>query len=172
MAALLFRTKLVAFVVVAGLAVTSVAWAGPPVIDQYYEEIPTATGGAGSGQGGSGGGTGSGGGGTGSGGDGLPEPIRDQLESSVPPAVASELKEVATSSRLGAPRATFEKQERGAAEPASGNAEASNPLSRAVTAAADGGDAHLTILLILIVLITGSPIAAAVRRRRQTSAQS
>jgi hypothetical protein len=151
------RTCLVAFVVVIGLAVSSVALASPPVIDQYYEEIPTASGGVGGG---------SGGGGS-SGGGGLPAPILDQLESSVSPAVAGELQEVATSTRLGAPSAMFKKpaQEAGASE--SGSTEAADPVSSAVTAATDGGEAHLTILLILIGLITASSIAAAARRTRQ-----
>ena len=154
------RTCLVAFVVVIGLAVASVASAAPPVIDQYYEEIPTANGGVGAG----------GGGGGGSGGGGLSEPILDQLESSVPPAVASELQEVATSTRLGAPAATFKKPVHGAGVSGSANTEAADPVSSAVTAATDGGEAHLTILLILIGLITASWIAAAARRRRQASA--
>lgn len=149
------RTYLVAFVVVIGLAVTSIALASPPVIDQYYEEIPTANGGVG------------GGGGSGSGGGDLPGPIVDQLESSVSPAVANELQEVATSTRLGAPSAMFKKPAQGAGESGSGNTEAADPVSSAVTAATDGGEAHLTILLILIGLITASWIAAAARRRRQ-----
>jgi hypothetical protein len=152
------RTYLVAFVVVIGLAVTSIALASPPVIDQYYEEIPTANGGVG------------GGGGSGSGGGDLPGPIVDQLESSVSPAVANELQEVATSTRLGAPSAMFKKPAQGAGESGSGNTEAADPVSSAVTAATDGGEAHLTILLILIGLITASWIAAAARRRRRASA--
>jgi hypothetical protein len=156
------RTYLVAFVVVIGLAVASIASASPPVIDQYYEEIPTANGGVGGGSGGGGGG--------GSGGAALPAPIVDQLESSVSPAVASELQEVATSTRLGAPRAMFKKPVLGAGETGSGNTEVADPVSSAVTAATDGGEAHLTILLILIGLITGSSIVAAARRRRQAPA--
>lgn len=152
------RTSLVAFVVVIGLAVTSIALASPPVIDQYYEEIPTANGGVG------------GGGGSGSGGGDLPGPIVDQLESSVSPAVANELQEVATSTRLGAPSAMFKKPAQGAGESGSGNTEAADPVSSAVTAATDGGEAHLTILLILIGLITASWIAAAARRRRRAPA--
>jgi hypothetical protein len=152
------RTYLVAFVVVIGLAVTSIALASPPVIDQYYEEIPTANGGVG------------GGGGSGSGGGDLPGPIVDQLESSVSPAVANELQEVATSTRLGAPSAMFKKPAQGAGESGSGNTEAADPVSSAVTAATDGGEAHLTILLILIGLITASWIAAAARRRRRAPA--
>jgi hypothetical protein len=156
------RTYLVAFVVVIGLTVTSIALASPPVIDQYYEEIPTANGGVGGGVGG--------GGGSGSGGGDLPGPIVDQLESSVSPAVANELQEVATSTRLGAPSAMFKKPAQGAGEPGSGNTEAADPVSSAVTAATDGGEAHLTILLILIGLITASWIAAAARRRRRAPA--
>jgi hypothetical protein len=152
------RTYLVAFVVVIGLTVTSIALASPPVIDQYYEEIPTANGGVG------------GGGGSGSGGGDLPGPIVDQLESSVSPAVANELQEVATSTRLGAPSAMFKKPAQGAGESGSGNTEAADPVSSAVTAATDGGEAHLTILLILIGLITASWIAAAARRRRRAPA--
>jgi hypothetical protein len=152
------RTYLVAFVVVIGLAVTSIALASPPVIDQYYEEIPTANGGVG------------GGGGSGSGGGDLPGPIVDQLESSVSPAVANELQEVATSTRLGAPSAMFKKPAQGAGESGSGNTEAADPVSSAVTAATDGGEAHLTILLILVGLITASWIAAAARRRRRAPA--
>jgi hypothetical protein len=152
------RTYLVAFVVVIGLAVTSIALASPPVIDQYYEEIPTANGGVG------------GGGGSGSGGGDLPGPIVDQLESSVSPAVANELQEVATSTRLGAPSAMFKKPAQGAGESGSGNTEAADSVSSAVTAATDGGEAHLTILLILIGLITASWIAAAARRRRRAPA--
>jgi hypothetical protein len=152
------RRYLVAFVVVIGLAVTSIALASPPVIDQYYEEIPTANGGVG------------GGGGSGSGGGDLPGPIVDQLESSVSPAVANELQEVATSTRLGAPSAMFKKPAQGAGESGSGNTEAADPVSSAVTAATDGGEAHLTILLILIGLITASWIAAAARRRRRAPA--
>jgi hypothetical protein len=152
------RTYLVAFVVVIGLAFTSIALASPPVIDQYYEEIPTANGGVG------------GGGGSGSGGGDLPGPIVDQLESSVSPAVANELQEVATSTRLGAPSAMFKKPAQGAGESGSGNTEAADPVSSAVTAATDGGEAHLTILLILIGLITASWIAAAARRRRRAPA--
>jgi hypothetical protein len=159
------RAYLVAFVAVIGLAVTSIASASPPVIDQYYEEIPTANGGVGAG----GGGAGGGGGGT-SGGGSLPAPILDQLESSVPPAVASELQEVATSTSLGAPAATFKKPVNGAGVSGSANAEAADPVSSAVTAATDGGEAHLTILLILIGLITASWIAAAARRRRRAPA--
>jgi hypothetical protein len=160
-------TYLVALVVVLGLAVTSIASAAaPPVIDQYYEEIPTANGGVGAGGGGSGGG----GGGGASGGGGLPAPILDQLENSVPPAVASELQEVATSTSLGAPAATFKKPVNGAGVSGSANTEAADPLSSAVTAATDGGEAHLTILLILIGLITAASIGAAARRRRQAPA--
>ncbi len=156
------RTLLLfALLVVTGLAFASVASASPPpVIDQYYEEIPTANGGVG-------GGGNSGGGGGGSDGGGLPAPILNQLESSVSPSVASGLKEVATSSRLGAPTAMFKKPVQGG-ESASGDSAASDSVSSAVTAATDGGEAHLTILLILIGLITGSGIvAAAARRRRQ-----
>jgi hypothetical protein len=152
------RAYLVAFVVVIGLAVTNIALASPPVIDQYYEEIPTANGGVG------------GGGGSGSGGGGLPAPMLNQLEGSVSPAVASELQEVATSSRLGAPSAMFKKPAQGAGESGSGSTEAADPLSSAVTAATDGGEAHLTILLILIGLITAASIGAAARRRRQAPA--
>jgi hypothetical protein len=152
------RTYLVAFVVVIGLTVTSIALASPPVIDQYSEEIPTANGRVG------------GGGGRGSGGGDLPGPIVDQLESSVSPAVANELQEVATSTRLGAPSAMFKKPAQGAGESGSGNTEAADPVSSAVTAATDGGEAHLTILLILIGLITASWIAAAARRRRRAPA--
>jgi hypothetical protein len=152
------RAYLVAFVVVIGLAVTNIALASPPVIDQYYEEIPTANGGVG------------GGGGSGSGGGGLPAPMLNQLEGSVSPAVASELQEVATSSRLGAPSAMFKKPAQGAGESGSGSTEAADPLSSAVTAATDGGEAHLTILLILIGLITAGSIGAAARRRRQAPA--
>jgi hypothetical protein len=152
------RTNLVAFVAVIGLAVAGIASAAPPVIDQYYEEIPTANGGVG------------GGGGSGSGGGGLPGPILNQLEGSVSPAVASELQEVATSSRLGAPSAMFKKPAQGTGESGSGNTEAADPLSSAVTAATDGGEAHLTILLILMGLITAASIAAAARRRRQAPA--
>jgi hypothetical protein len=155
------RTYLVAFVVAIGLAVTSIALASPPVIDQYYEEIPTANGGVGAGGGGGGGA---------SGGGGLPTPTLDQLESSVPPAVASELQEVATSTSLGAPAATFKKPVNGAGVSGSANTEAADPVSSAVTAATDGGEAHLTILLILIGLITASWIAAAARRRRRAPA--
>jgi hypothetical protein len=147
------RTNLVAFVAVIGLVVAGIASAAPPVIDQYYEEIPTANGGVG------------GGGGSGSGGGGLPGPILNQLESSVSPAVATELQEVATSSRLGAPSAMLKKPAQGAGESGSGNTEAADPLSSAVTAATDGGEAHLTILLILIGLITAASIGAAARRR-------
>jgi hypothetical protein len=160
------RAYLVAFVAVIGLAVTSIASASPPVIDQYYEEIPTANGGVGAGGGGSGGG----GGGGASGGGGLPAPILDQLENSVPPAVASELQEVATSTSLGAPSAMFKKPAQGAEGSRSGSTEAADPLSSAVTAATDGGEAHLTILLILIGLITAASIGAAARRRRQAPA--
>jgi hypothetical protein len=152
------RAYLVAFVAVIGLAVAGVASAAPPVIDQYYEEIPTANGGVG------------GGGGSGSGGGGLPAPILNQLESSVSPAVASELQEVATSSRLGAPGAMFKKPAQGAEGSGSGSTEAADPLGSAVTAATDGGEAHLTILLILIGLITAASIGAAARRRRQAPA--
>jgi len=152
------RAYLGAFVVVIGLAVTNIALASPPVIDQYYEEIPTANGGVG------------GGGGSGSGGGGLPAPMLNQLEGSVSPAVASELQEVATSSRLGAPSAMFKKPAQGAGESGSGSTEAADPLSSAVTAATDGGEAHLTILLILIGLITAASIGAAARRRRQAPA--
>jgi len=152
------RAYLVAFVVVIGLAVTNIALASPPVIDQYYEEIPTANGGVG------------GGGGSGSGGGGLPAPMLNQLEGSVSPAVASELQEVATSSRLGAPSAMFKKPAQGAGESGSGSTEAADPLSSAVTAATDGSEAHLTILLILIGLITAGSIGAAARRRRQAPA--
>ena len=160
------RMSLVVFVVLTGLAVTSIASASPPpVIDQYYEEIPTANGGVGAGGQG-----GSGGGGNGSGGADLPGPILNQLESSVSPAVASDLQEVATSSRLGAPSAMFKKPAQGAGESGSGNTEAGDPVSSAVTAATDGGEAHLTILLILIGLITASAFVAATRRRRQTPA--
>jgi hypothetical protein len=162
------RAYLVAFIVVIGLAVTSIALASPPVIDQYYEEIPTASGGVGAGGGGAGAG---GGGGSGdSGGAGLSAPILDQLESSVPPAVASELQEVATSTSLGAPATTFKKPVNGAGVSGSASTEAADPVSSAVTAATDGGEAHLTILLILIGLITASSIVAAVRRRRQAPA--
>ena len=136
------------------------------MIDQYYEEIPTANGGVGGG-GNSGGG---GGGGSGSGGGGLPEPVLNQLESTVSPAVASGLKEVATSSRLGAPSAMFKKPAQGGGESASGDSAASDSVSSTVTAATDGGEAHLTILLILIGLITASGIVAVARRRRQTLA--
>jgi hypothetical protein len=153
------RAYLVAFVVAIGLAVTGIALASPPVIDQYYEEIPTANGGVGGG-----------GGGSGSGGGGLPAPMLNQLESSVLPAVASELQEVATSSRLGAPSAMFKKPAQEAGESGSANREAADPLGSAVTAATDGGEAHLTILLILMGLITAASIAAAVRRRRQAPA--
>ena len=152
------RAYLVAFVVVIGLAVTNIALASPPVIDQYYEEIPTANGGVG------------GGGGSASGGGGLPAPMLNELEGSVSPAVASELQEVATSSRLGAPSAMFKKPAQGAGESGSGSTEAADPLSSAVTAATDGGEAHLTILLILIGLITAGSIGAAARRRRQAPA--
>lgn len=162
MAHLQRRTYLVAFVVVIGLAVAGFASAAPPVIDQYYEEIPTANGGVGGG--------GGGGGGSGSGGGSLPGPILDQLESSVSPGVASELQEVATSSRLGAPSAMFKKPAQGAGESGSGNTAAADPLSSAVTAATDGGEAHLTILVIIIGLITASSIAAAARRRRRVTA--
>jgi len=160
------RLSLVAFVVLTGLAVTSIASASPPpVIDQYYEEIPTANGGVGAGGQG-----GSGGGGGGSGGADLPAPIVSQLESSVSPAVASDLQEVATSPRLGAPSVMFKKPAQGAGDSGSTTTEAGDPVSSAVTTATDGGEAHLTILLILIVLITASALVAAARRRRQTLA--
>ena len=167
---------LFALLVVTGLALASIASASsPPVIDQYYEEIPTANGGVGGGGNSGGGGGGGGGGGVGvgggsdsaSGGGGLPAPILNQLESSVSPSVASGLKEVATSSRLGAPSAMFKKPVQGGGDSASGDSAASDSVSSAVTAATDGGEAHLTILLILIGLITGSGIVAAARRRRQ-----
>src|SRR5687768_1734334 len=93
---------LFALLVVTGLAFASIASASPPpVIDQYYEEVPTANGGVGGGgnSGGGGGGGGGSGSGSGSGGGGLPAPILNQLESSVSPSVASGLEEVATSSR-------------------------------------------------------------------------
>ena len=154
------------FLVVTGLAITSIASASPPpVIDQYYEEIPTANGGVGGG-----GNSGGGGGCSGSGGGGLTEPVLNQLESTVSPAVASGLKEVATSSRLGAPSAMFKKPAQGGGESASGDSAASDSVSSTVTAATDGGEAHLTILLILIGLITASGIVAVARRRRQTLA--
>ena len=166
MANALRRLSVLAFVVLTGLAITSIALASPPpVIDQYYEEIPTANGGVGAGGQGGGGG---GGGGSGSGGADLPAPILNQLESSVSPAVASDLEEVATSSRLGAPSAMFKKPAQGGGESGSGGTDAGDPVSSAVTAATDGGEAHLTILLVLIGLITGSALVAAARRRRQT----
>ena len=106
------RTYLVAFVVVIGLAVAEHRLGcPPPVIDQYYEEIPTANGGVGAGGGAAA--------------AVLAEGVclrrsLNQLESSVSPAVASELQEVATSSRLGAPSAMFKKPAQGAGESGSG----------------------------------------------------
>jgi hypothetical protein len=173
------RTSLLfALLALTGLVAASIASAGPPpVIDQYYEEIPTANGGVGGGSGNtgggsgnSGGGSGNSGGGSGSGGGGLSGPILNQLESSVSPAVASGLQEVATSSRLGAPSAMLEKPAQGGGESASGDTAASGSVSGTVTAATDGGEAHLTILLILIGLITASAVVVAARRRRQTLA--
>ena len=43
-----FRDAVFLLVLVAGLATASAAWsAGPPVVDQYYEQVPDASGGAG-----------------------------------------------------------------------------------------------------------------------------
>lgn len=158
-----FRDAVFLLVLVAGLATASAAWsAGPPVVDQYYEQVPDASGGAGSG-----GGTGSGSGGGGA--QELSPSIQSELESSVPSSTADVLQEVATSPALGAPTSSFGSSSR---RPEENEAVPStdSPFGDAVSAATDGGEAHILAIPIALVLITSAGAVLALRRRRHGTA--
>lgn len=156
-----FRDGVFLLVLVAGLATASAAWsAGPPVVDQYYEQVPDAGGGAG---GGTGSGSGDGGG------QELSPSIQSELESSVPSSTADMLQEVATSPALGAPTASLGSSNRGP-EKDEAVPSTDSPFGDAVSAATDGGEAHILAIPIALALITTAGAVLALRRRRHGSA--
>lgn len=161
--------------VAGGLVFAGTALADDPaVIDQYQVPIPAA------------GGSQHGGGGNQGGGSGgqvsLPGSTQQHLQSSVSAPVASALETVATSPSLGAPQTTLKKKPKTPAgqtamtreekdtapnvqRPA--NRLAGNPLDDAVSAAADGGNAHLLAVLVALAVITLAGAALAARRSRR-----
>jgi len=151
------RTVVLALLVaVLALAASSVASADS-IIDQYTEGVPSA------------GGSGSSGGSGGSGGSGSFFYDSSAVSASTASVLKSQgvtgkqLKNVASSSRYGAPQSKV-----GDVASTFGNR---NPLSAAVSAVSGGGDAqsHFVGLLIALAVIAASAILSAGYRRRTSS---
>jgi len=144
---------LVLVVAVLALAASSVASADS-IIDQYTEGVPSA--------GGSGNSGGSGGSGSYSyDSSALSASTANMLKSQG--ASGKQLKNVASSSRYGAPQSKV-----GDVAPTFGSR---NPLSAAVSAVSGGGDAqsHFVGLLIALAVIAASAVLSAGYRRRASS---
>lgn len=132
--------------------------------DQYREDIPTGDGDVATGGGG-------GGGGGGGEGDGAPLPadVQKQLYQQAG-GDARALEKLATSPRFGAPPPPV-------GRPAdrlgvSAASDGGNPLSAAVSAVTDGDEAQPIALLLAILAITGSGLAAAAFRRSGRGVQT
>jgi hypothetical protein len=164
------RALLIVLVLVASLVLAAPAGAqeqpfdDTALIDEYREDVPTATGPV-STSGGSGGTTGSGGG------NAAPPPLPSDVSQGLVRAVGQEdanrLEEVATSPRFGAP--SHEPDE--GALPASGDSP--SPVSAAVNALADESGGSLLPLVLVLILATSAFFAAAVffrHRERGVSA--
>lgn len=130
------------------------------LVDEYREDIPTATGPKGTGQGSAGGS----GGGSGS---VQPPPLQPALASDLREAVGAEdakrLEEVATSPRYGAPTTPFHPPDEGGVPLES---DGPGALSAGVTAFAGESGASLLPLVLALVFATGALSGAAVMRRR------
>jgi hypothetical protein len=145
------RWGLVLMTVLAALAWTGNALADDPLVDQYTEQVPTASGPKG---------TGSGGGGTG--GTSYTAPLPSSVKTKVESRGGKDtklLEAVATSSRYGAPtiRPGLE----------TGDLTASSPgaLSAAANAVTDGSDARLIGLFIALLATAAVMLGAAAGRR-------
>ena len=148
-------------VLVAGLALPTVAWADDPgFIDQYEEPFPTG-----------GGNDHSGGGGSGGGNIELPGYTQSQLESSVPPSVAEALDSVATSPELGAPQWTFDGASGRASARAGATAADASAASfpSALSTSAEAENPYLVAVLLGLVATTLVGAAAFAFRRRRSS---
>jgi hypothetical protein len=120
------------------------------VYDQYTEQIPTASGPHNTGSGGTPGSGGSGGGGTAI---VLPASVKTEGGND-----AKKLREVATSSRYGAPNATMSLS--------NSSAEGTAALSSAVNAVTDGSNGRMLGLFVALLLVTAVSLGAAAAARR------
>jgi hypothetical protein len=130
------------------LAWTATAMADDPLVDQYTEQVPTASGSQG---------THSGGGGTGS--APLPTSVQTQIEQQGG-SDGTVLKKITTSPQYGAP--AVHPPDEGLSTPSSPNA-----VSAAVSAVADGSDARLIGLFIALLVTAALMLGAAASRRNR-----
>jgi len=136
--------------VLVALAWTATALADDPgLVDQYTEQVPTASGS-------------SGGGGGSTHSTPLPGNVRTQIYTSGG-SDAKTLEKVATSSRYGAPtiRPGLEGGLLAASSP--------GPLSAAVSAVSEGSDTRLIALFIALVVVAAIALGAAAARRARQS---
>jgi hypothetical protein len=139
------RWGLVLAALVGALAWTGTALADDPLVDQYTEQVPTASGPKSSGHGG---------GGTGS--TPLPSSVQTQLQQQGGKD-AETLQKVATSPQYGAP---LNARDEGLPE-----ASSPGPLSAAVSTATDGSDGRLIGLFVALLVVAAMGFGAAAGRR-------
>jgi hypothetical protein len=131
------------------LAWTGTAMAGDPLVDQYTEQVPTASGPKSTGHGGGGGGA--------SYSASLPSSVKTQVDNKGGKD-AKTLEKVATSSRYGAP---LHSGDQGGLPAAS----SPGPLSAAVNAVTDGSDGRLVGLFVALLVVAAMMFGAAAGRR-------
>jgi len=123
---------------------------GGGLVDQYTEQVPTASGPT------------HGGGGGGGGGGGSSTPLPAALQTQIQTRGGSEaktLKKIATSPQYGAP--TIHQPDKGTFVPAS----APNPMSAAVSAVSDGSNVRLIGLFVALLATAALMLGAAAGRR-------
>ena len=89
-------------------------------------------------------------------------PAAERALAEQPPDVRRALRKVSTSARIGAPKKISAPQLR--SEPDSAKPPATEAFGTVFTVAATGGDVHLTVLLIMILLVTAVAVGVAARR--------
>ena len=152
MAVRTLRLSALVLVLAAGLALPGVAaGADPGFLDQYQEPFPIGggndyTGSEDDDDRGSGGGI------------ELPASTETKLDNSVSEPVAKALKDVATSSKLGAPGRMLTDEPGGSA--------ATSSLSEAISTSAEPENPYLLVVLLGLAAITFAGAAAVVARRR------
>lgn len=125
------------------------------LVDEYREDVPTATGPKSTAGGGGGGGDSGGGGAT-----PLAPTLVEDLQAAVGKKDAERLEEVATSPEFGAPLHARDEGPLPAGD-------APTPFSAAVNALGGEGGGSLLPLLLALVFSTGALFGAALHRRRQ-----
>jgi hypothetical protein len=143
---LIYNRRLIGVLValLVGLASAAPAMAGAGLVDQYTEQVPTASGSSGGG------------------GPTYSAPLSGSVRTELYKNGGSDaktLEQIATSSRYGAPRITH------SPDATLGSATSPNPLAAAVSAVTGGSDGRLIGLFIALLVTAAVMLGAAAARR-------